>query len=108
MQPRLVQLEPVGCHGDRLVAAQQTDDRIERLFHTPAQHDRVDAEHIGVRRQGAGAAAEHHPAARHVVELHETLRHQKRVVIGQAGDSRAKLDVPRALGCGGDDQLDVN
>ncbi len=40
-----------------------------------------------------------------MVELDETLRHQKRMVIGQAGDAGAQLDVPGALGRCGDDQF---
>ena len=59
--------------------------------------DRLDAHHVGVGRQRARAAAEHGPAARHVVELHEALRHQERVVIGQARDAGAEHDVLRAL-----------
>src|SRR3546814_6417645 len=41
----------------------------------------------------------------HVVELDEALRHEERVVIGQRSDARAELDVLRALGRRGDDQL---
>src|SRR3712207_7860287 len=42
---------------------------------------------VGVGDEGAGAAAEHRPAARHVVELDKAVVHQQRAVVGQAGDA---------------------
>ena len=51
----------------------------------------LDAQHVGVRGQRAGAAAEHRAAAGHVVELHPALRDHERMVVGQAGDAGAQL-----------------
>ena len=87
------------------VAAQQGHDGVQRFIHAAALGGRVDAQHIGVRHQRARPAAEHRPAPCHVVELHEALRHQERVVVGQGGDPRAKPDGAGALGSGGDDEL---
>ena len=66
-------------------------------LHARALGRGLDAHHVGVGRQRARAAAQHGAAARHVVELHEAVRHHQRVVIGQAGDARAQPDVARAL-----------
>ncbi len=65
----------------------------------------LDAHHVGVGRQRARAAAQHGAAARHVVELHEAVRHHQRVVIGQAGHARAQPDVARALDRGADEHF---
>ena len=105
MQPRLVQLEPVGLHRDRLLAVQQPHDRVQRLQHARTLRAGFDAQHVGVRRQRARAAAQHGAAARHVVELHEALRHHERMVIRQAGHAGAEPDVLGALGGGGDEQF---
>ena len=43
--------------------------------------------------------------ARHVVELHEALRHHQRMVVRQAGDARTELDVLGAVGGDADDDL---
>ena len=105
MEAGLLHLEPVGLAGDGGVAGQQRHDGLEAFVHAAALCVGLDAEHVGVGHQGAGAAAEHGPPARHVVELDEALRHEEGVVVGQAGDAGAEADVPGALGGGGDDQL---
>ena len=97
--------EPVGLPGDRLVAAEQGEDRLERLLHHPALVDRVDAHDVGVGRQRAGSGAEDDPAAGEVVEQHQPVGHQPRVVVGQRDDAGAELDVLGALGGGGDEDL---
>ena len=66
---------------------------------------RLDAQHVGVRDERARTAAKHRAASRHVVELHETVRDEERVVIRQAGDAGAEHDVPGPLGRGRDHQL---
>ena len=65
----------------------------------------VDAHHEGVRRQRAGADAEHHPAAGEVVEQHHAVGQHQGVVVGQRAHAGAELDVLRALGRGGDEHL---
>ena len=105
MQPRIVHLEPVGLHRDRLLAFQQTHDRVHRFQHARTLRARFDAEHVGVRGQRAGPAAQHRAAARHVIELDETLRDQERMVIRQAGHAGPEPDVFGPLGGGGDDQF---
>ena len=105
MQPRLLQLEPVGLHGDRLLALEQAHDRLQRLLHAGPLGRGIDAHHVGVRRQRARAAAQHGAAARHVVELHEAVRDHQGVVIGQAGDAGAQTDVARALDGGADEDF---
>jgi hypothetical protein len=98
VQAGFAQLEPVGLHRDRLVAGEQAGDGVERLVHHRPLLLGLDAHHVGVGHQRAGAAAQHGAAARHVVELHEALRHQEGVVVGQAGDAGAEHDVLGALG----------
>jgi hypothetical protein len=53
---------------------------------------------VGVAHQRAGPAAQHDPPARHVVELHEALRHEEGMVIGQARHAAAQADVAGASG----------
>ena len=105
MEPRLLQLEPVGLHRDRLLAFEQAHDRLQRLLHARPLGRGIDAHHVGVGRQRAGAATHHRAAARHVVELHEAVRDHQRVVVGQAGHARAEPDVARALDGGGDENF---
>ena len=52
-----------------------------------------------------GPTPEHEPAPRHVVELHRPLGDHVRVVVGDADDARAELDVLGPLGRGGDEDL---
>ena len=105
MQPCVAHLEPVGLHGDRLFAFQQPHDGVHRLQHARTLRAGFDAEHVGVGGQRARPAAHHRPAARHVVELHEALRHHERMMIRQAGHAGAEFDVLGAFGGGGDDQF---
>ncbi len=95
-QTRFAQLEPTGLFGNGFTA-QQRDDAIERLVHARAQIDRRQAEHLGVRWQGARPGAEHHAAARHVIELRHRFGHHERMMIGQRFDARAQPDVLGAL-----------
>jgi hypothetical protein len=105
MQPRLLELEPVGLHGDRLLALQQRHDGGERLLHAVALGRGIDAHHVGVGRQRARAAAQHGAAARHVVELHEAVRDHQRMVVRQAGHAGAQADEAGALDQRADEHL---
>ena len=59
--------------------------------------DGVNAEHVGVGGERAGADAEHGAPARHVVELRHAVGDHQRVVVRQADDAGAELDVLRPL-----------
>ena len=67
-----------------------------RLVLPVAQQDGVDAVRAGVGRQGTRPRAEHRPAVRHDVELHDPLGDVERVVVGQARHARAEPDAFRA------------
>ena len=105
MQARILELEPVGLHRDRLLALQERHDGGERLLHAVALGRGIDAHHVGIRRQRAGAAAQHGAAARHVVELHEAVRDHQRMVIRQAGHAGTQPNVTRALDQGADEDF---
>ena len=105
MEPRVLQLEPVGLHGNRLLALEQRHDGGERLLHAVALARGIDAHHVCVRRQRAGAATQHGAAARHVVELHEAVRHHQRMMVRQAGHARAEANVARTLDQGADEHF---
>ena len=64
-----------------------------------------DAEHVRVGRQLAGPAAEHGAAAREVVEQHEAVGEQQRVVVRQGVDAAAEADVLRPFRRGRDEHL---
>ena len=85
MQPCLTQGEPIGFHRDRFFAGQKPRNRVQRFIHAPALMRGINTHHIRVRYQRARPTAQHHAPARHVVQLHEALRDQQRVVIRQAG-----------------------
>ena len=53
----------------------------------------------------AGPDAEHHAAARLMIELDDAVRRHQRVVIGQRHDAGAEPDALRALRRGGDEQF---
>ena len=90
---------------DRLVAAQQPHDDVEVDVHQLARVGRVEAEHGRVGGQRPGPDAEHRAPARQVVEQDHPLGDPQRVVVGQRGHAGAELDVARALGGGGDEDL---
>ena len=104
LQARVLQREPVGLHRDDL-AAQERHDRVECFVHARALHVGGNAEHVRVRRQLARSAAEHHAAAREVVEQDEAVGEQQRMVIGQRVDAAAEAQVLRALRGGRDEHL---
>ena len=90
---------------DRLGLCKQTLDYTQGLVHAPALGDGLDAHHVRVGRQSAGADAHHHTSAGHVVEQHHPVGDHQRMVIGQADDAGAQLDVPGPLRRGGDEDL---
>lgn len=78
-------------------AAQQRHDRFERFVHARALQVGGNAEHVRVGRQLPRAAAEHHATAGDVVEQHEAVGKQERVVIGKRVHAAAEPDVLGAL-----------
>ena len=96
LQPRFLQGEPAAFVGDGL-AAQQPQDHAEPLVEPLALRGRLDPEHARVGLQRAGARAEHHPAAGHVVELHDPLGDHERMVVGNRDHAGAEPDVLRVL-----------
>ena len=83
------------------LAAEQAADHADFLVLPVAQHHRVDAECMRIGRERAGAAAEDHPPAAHVIQLNHALRDIERVVIGQRHDAGGELDPFRPLRRGG-------
>ncbi|CKU46228.1 Uncharacterised protein [Mycobacterium tuberculosis] len=77
MQLRFTQGEPVGVAVDSLVrcGTEQRENRLEGLLHHSSLLDRIDAHHVGVRRQRAGAGAEHDPPTGQVIQQHPTVGH---------------------------------
>ncbi len=104
MQPRILQGEAVGVHGDRLTA-QQAHDRVQTLLHPRPLVVGGNPEHVCVGRQLAGPAAEHHAAAGQVVEQNHAVGQHQRVVIRQGIHAGAELDVLGAFGGHGDHHL---
>ena len=104
LQPRVLQREPVGVHGDGL-AAEQPHDRVEALLHARPLLVGGDAEHVCVRGELARAAAEHHPTAGEVVEQNHAIGQHQRVVVRQRADAGAELDVLGPFGGDADEHL---
>jgi len=101
---RVPEPEPIGVQGD-LLAAQQAQDDLQRLAHHAPLLARVDAEHHGVGGQQARPHAEHHPPARHVIELVHALGDHEGVVVGERDHAGAEANVPCAGREIGDEQL---
>ncbi len=98
------QIVPVGLLGHDL-ALEEAQDHGEAFHHPVALGRRIDAQHHGVRRQQARPDAEHHAAARLVIELDDAVRRHQGVVIGQRDHAGAELDALGALGRGGDEEF---
>ena len=100
VQQRVVQLEPIRLVADRLRLREQPHDDVQRFVHPLPLAHHVHPEHDGIRRQGARPHAHHHAPPREVVEEYHAVGDHQRVVIGQADDPGAELDVPGPLGSG--------
>jgi hypothetical protein len=94
----------LGLGGDGL-AAQEPHDDVEVHLEQLAGVGGVEPDHRGVGGQRARPQAEHHAAAREVVEQHDALGGPQRVVVAHRDDAGAQLDVLRALGRGRDEDL---
>ena len=92
LQRGLVQREPVAVVAEPLLAVQQPDDDTHCLVLPIAQKHRADAHGACIAGQRARPAAEHRPALGHVVELHDSLGHVERMVVGQRHHAGAELD----------------
>jgi hypothetical protein len=104
LQPGVAQGEPVGLTVDGL-AGQQGQDGLQALLHHVPLATHLDAHHEGVRRQRAGAATEHDPAPRQVVEQHHPVGEHQRVVVGQRADAGPEPDPLGAFGRHCDEDL---
>ena len=98
LQQRLPQREPVAFVADGLGFGHQPQHHPEALIHPLPLRRGVDAQHIGVAGQGAGADAQHHPPVGHMVQLHHAVGDIEGVVVGDADDAGAQLDVLGAVG----------
>ena len=100
-----VELKPVALVGDGFFFGEQAHDDAQGFVHTEALFGGVDAHHIGVAGEGAGADAEHHAAAGHMVQLGHPVGDHKGVVVGQADHAGAEFDVLGAVGGDADENL---
>ena len=67
---------------DRLATQQGNDDAERLVHHVPlARGGNAHGESVG--NQGSRPDPKHHPAAGHVVELHDPVGEHERVVVGQ-------------------------
>ena len=101
----LVELEPVALVRDGFLLGEQPHDDAQGFVHAQALLGGVNAHHVGVAGQRAGADAQHHAAAGHVVQLGHPVGHHEGVVIGEADHAGAQLDVLGAVGGHADEYL---
>src|ERR1700733_2611739 len=95
MQARVDQFPAFVLEIDRLVAFEQSHDHAEALFEQPPCVGLFDADHRPVGRQRAGSDAKHDAPAREMVEQDYALGDPKRIMIREADDAGAKLNVAR-------------
>ena len=74
-------------------------------MHPLALADQVNPEHDGIRRQRTRPHAHHHAPPREVIEQHHAVGDHQRMVVRQADDPGAQLDMPGPLGGGGHEHL---
>ena len=86
-------------------AGEEALDHADSLVLAVALHHGVDAEHEGVGGERAGARAEDHPTAGHVIQLHDALGDIEGVVIGQRDHPGAQPDAVGALAGRGQEHL---
>ena len=96
----IVQFKPVAAVGVGFGAVHKAFDDAQGFVHHFALAGGVDAEHIGVGGEGAGADAEHHAAAGEVVEQHHAVGDHIGVVVGEADHAGAEAEGAGALGGG--------
>ena len=82
LEHRLLAGEPLRVMGHGL-PGEQAQDHVKRLLHPRSQLGRVHAVHQRVGGQLTGSDAEHHAAAREVIQQHHPLGHLERMVVGQ-------------------------
>ncbi len=82
LEATLVDGEPVGL-GRHDLTAEERHDHVEALLHHPPLIVGIDAEHVGVGGELPGADTEHHAAARQVVEHHDAIGEDQRMVVRQ-------------------------
>jgi hypothetical protein len=104
MRARVLQVEPLGLPGHDL-AVEQPDDDVQRLGHAIALLRDGDTQHERIRRQQSRPGAEHHAAARHVIELDDAIRDHERLVVRQRHHAGPEADALGALGCRRDEEL---
>jgi hypothetical protein len=100
----VLEREPVRLDRQTLAAHQAPDDA-DGLVLPVAEEHRIDPERMGVRRQRTGPGTEDCAPTGHVVELHHSLRHVERMVVGQGDDPGGELDALRALARRGQEHL---
>ena len=98
VQARVDELPAIVLEIDGLVALQQPHDDAEAVFQIAPRVRLLDADHRPVGRQRARSDAEHHAPAREMVEQDDALGDPERVVIGEADDAGAELDMARPFG----------
>ena len=105
LQHRFLQHEPVAFVGNRLLFGEQAHNHAQGFVHPQPLLGGVNAHHIGVAGQRAGANAQHHPPPGHMVQLRHPVGDHKGMVIGQADHAGAQLDVLGAVGGHADKNL---
>jgi hypothetical protein len=105
LEPAVAHREPVGLARDRLVGPQKGQDRLERLLHHPPLVHRVDAQHEGVAGQRPRSGAEDDATFGEVVEQHQPVGDQPRMVVRERYHAGPEHDVACALGGGRNEHL---
>ena len=98
MQPCISQIPTMVLECHRLISCQQPHDDVKALLEELTRLGLREPDHDAVRRQRAWSGTEHRAPAGQVIEQHDAFRDPQRIVVGEADDARAKLDVTRALG----------
>jgi hypothetical protein len=83
LQARIDQLVARGLDADRLIAGHEMHEHVGVDVQCIALLVGREADHGGIAGERAGAQAQHHAAARQVIEQREPVGHPQRVVIGQ-------------------------
>ena len=91
MRPGVDEVVPIGLLGD-VFAFEQAQNQVQRFGHAIALRIGIDAHHQRIGSQQARTGAEHHAAARMVIELDDPVRHHQRIMVWQRDHARPELD----------------
>src|SRR5262245_27745398 len=90
---RIAQGKPVRLVSNGLGLCEEAHDNTQRLVHTVTLLKGINAQHVGVRPEGTWPDAEHRPPFGEVIQQNHAIRHNEGMVVVEANDASAQLEM---------------